>query len=238
MRSELFKAENMAQPPTAAGMSLQHSKCVKYVVNGEALARQGAMVAYRGNLQFEKKSQGVGNMIRRAVTGEGVPLMSVRGQGEVWFASAAADCFILDLEHGDALSINGKSVLVFDPSLQYQIQMVQGAGMFGGGLFNSVFTGVGRLAITCDGPPIVIPVGPQAPVMVDTDAVVGWSASLQTSIHKSQSLGSMLRGGSGELFQLALSGQGFVIVQPSEGAPAGQPQQSGRGGGLLGGLGG
>jgi len=70
------------------------------------------------------------------------------------------------------------------------------------------------------------------PVLVDTDAVVGWSSSLQTTIQKSQSLKSMLRGGSGELFQLALSGQGFVIVQPSEGKPA--PQQSGGGGGLLG----
>jgi uncharacterized protein (AIM24 family) len=235
VRSELFKAESMAQPPTAAGMSLQHSKCVKYVVNGEVLARQGAMIAFRGNIQFEKKSQGVGNFVRRAVTGEGVPLMACRGQGEIWFAEAASDCFILDIEQGDALSINGRNVLVFDPSLQYQIQKIPGAGMFGGGLFNSVFTGAGRLAITCEGPPIVIPVSPQAPVMVDTDAVVGWSANLQSSINKSQSVGSMLRGGSGELFQLALSGQGFVIVQPSEGRPAATQQKSG---GLLGGLGG
>jgi uncharacterized protein (AIM24 family) len=236
VRSDIFRQENMAQPPTAGGMSLQHNKCVKYVVNGEVLARQGAMVAYRGNLAFEVKSQGVGNLLRRAVTGEGLPLMSVRGQGEVWFATAAADCFILDLEQGDALSINGRNVLCFDPSLRYDIQMVRGAGMFGGGLFNSVFTGYGRLAITCDGPPIVIPVSPQAPVFVDTDAVVGWSSNLQTGIHKSQSLGSLLRGGSGELFQLQLQGQGFVVVQPSEGQPA--PAQQSRGGGILGGLGG
>jgi uncharacterized protein (AIM24 family) len=214
-------------------MSLQHSKCVKYAVNGEVLARQGVMVAFRGNLGFEVKSQGMGNFLKRAVTGEGLALMSVRGQGEVWFASAASDCFILELEPGDALSINGRNVVCFDPSLQYDIQMVRGAGMFGGGLFNSVFTGQGRLAITCDGQPIVIPVSPQLPVLVDTDAVVGWSSTLQTSIQKSQSLKSLLRGGSGELFQLALHGQGFVIVQPSEGKHAAQQQSSG-GGGILG----
>ncbi|GAA0942116.1 hypothetical protein Vau01_073210 [Virgisporangium aurantiacum] len=236
MRSELFKAESMAQAPTAAGMSLQHSKCVKYVVNGEVLARQGAMIAYRGQLQFEAKSQGAGNFIRRAVTGEGVPLMACRGQGEIWFANASMDCFLIDVEQGDALSINGRNVLLFDPGLQYQIQKVPGAGMFGGGLFNSVFTGQGKLAITCDGPPIVIPVAPNQPVFVDTDAVIGWSANLQSTIQKSQSLGSMLRGGSGELFQLALNGQGFVIIQPSEGAAG--PQQQSKGGGLLGGLGG
>jgi len=235
VRSELFKSENMAEAPTAVGMTLQHSKCVKYALNGEVLARQGAMIAFRGNVQFEKKSQGVGNFVRRAVTGEGVPLMACRGQGEVWFAETAADCFIMELDPGDSLSINGRNVLVFDPSLQYQIQMVRGAGMFGGGLFNCTFTGQGRLAITTEGPPIVIPVSPQAPVMVDTDAVVGWSANLQTTIHKAQSLGSIIRGGSGELFQLALSGQGFVIVQPSEGKPVAQQQKSG---GLLGSLGG
>jgi uncharacterized protein (AIM24 family) len=237
VRSDIFKSDNMAEPPTQVGMSLQHSKCVKYAVNGEVLARQGAMVAYRGNLQFEVKSQGVGNFLKRAVTGEGVSLMAVRGQGEVWFASSAADCFILELDPNDALSINGKNVLCFETSLRYDIQMVRGAGMFGGGLFNCVFTGQGRLAITCDGQPIIIPVSPQLPVLVDTDAVVGWSSQLQTTIHKSQSLGSLLRGGSGELFQLALSGQGFVIVQPSEGPQVVGAQKSG-GGGLLGSLGG
>ncbi|MFS8478405.1 MAG: AIM24 family protein [Micromonosporaceae bacterium] len=234
MRSDIFKSENMAQPPTEVGLTLQNSRCVKYVVNGECLARQGSMVAYRGNLQFEVKRQGVGNLLKRAVTGEGIPLMSVRGQGEAWFASGAQECFLLELEQGDALSINGRNVLCFDPSLRYEIQMVSGAGMFGGGLFNSVFTGTGRLAISCDGHPVVIPVSPQVPVFVDTDAVVGWSSNLQTGIHKSQSLGSMLRGGSGEVFQLVLSGEGFVIVQPSEGPAA--PQQQSGGGGLLGGL--
>jgi uncharacterized protein (AIM24 family) len=46
--------------------------------------------------------------------------------------------------------------------------------------------------------------------------VVGWSAHLQTSLNRSQSFGSMVRGGSGEAFQLRLDGEGFVIVQPSE----------------------
>lgn len=235
MRSDIFKPENMAQPPTQAGMSLQHAKCVKYAVNGEVVARQGAMIAYRGNLKFETKSQGVGNFLKRAVTGEGVSLMSVQGQGEVWFADVAADCFILGIEANDYLSINGRNVLCFDPSLQYQIQMVKGAGMFGGGLFNCVFSGQGNLAIFCEGHPLIIPVAPNMPVYVDTDAVVGWSSQLQTSIVRSQSVKSMLKGGSGELFQLCLQGQGFVIVQPSEGPPI--PTQSG-GGGLLGNLGG
>ncbi len=60
MQSDLFATKNMAQPSPTAGMELQNDKCVKYTVNGECYARQGAMVAFRGNLKFEKKGQGVG----------------------------------------------------------------------------------------------------------------------------------------------------------------------------------
>lgn len=216
MQSEIFANENMAQPATAPGLTAQSAKALKYAVNGECLARQGSMVAFRGNLQFEKKGQGVGKFLQRALTGEGVPLMAVRGQGEAWFAHFDRNCFLVDLVPGDALTINGRNILVFDSSLQYDIRMVQGVGMAGGGLFNCVFTGQGRLGLVCAGTPIIIPVHPQAPVFVDTDAVVGWSAQLQTSLNRSQTFGSMVRGGSGEAFQLRLDGEGFVIVQPSE----------------------
>ncbi|MFC7302858.1 AIM24 family protein [Streptomyces monticola] len=219
MKSDLFASQYMAQPATVPGMSLQNSKSIKYVVNGEMHARQGSMIAYRGNLQFEHKSQGIGGMLKRAVTGEGLALMAVRGQGEAWFAQEAATCFIIDIEQGDALTINGRNVLCFDPSLAYEIKTVKGAGMTGGGLFNSVFTGYGKLGVICEGEPIVIPVGQQAPVYVDTDAVVGWSSHLHTSLHRSQSVGSMIRGGSGEAVQLMLQGDGFVIVRPSEAMP-------------------
>ncbi|KDQ70312.1 AIM24 family protein [Streptomyces halstedii] len=216
MKSDLFSSEHMAQQATAPGMTLQNAKSIKYAVNGEMHARQGAMIAFRGNLQFERKGQGVGGMLKRAFTGEGLPLMAVRGQGEAWFAHEAANCFIVEMEQGDVLTINGRNVLCFDPGLAYEIKTVKGAGMAGGGLFNSVFTGAGKLGLICDGHPIVIPVTPQQPVYVDTDAVVGWSAHLSTSLHRSQSFGSMVRGGSGEAVQLMLQGEGFVIVRPSE----------------------
>ncbi|MEV0414720.1 AIM24 family protein [Streptomyces sp. NPDC050448] len=216
MKSDLFASENLAQPSAVPGMTLQNAKAVKCTVNGEMLARQGSMVAFRGNLRFERKGQGIGGMLKRAVTGEGLALMSVRGQGEAWFAHEAGNCFIIDFEPGDSLTINGRNVLCFDPTLSYEIKMVKGAGMTGGGIFNSLFTGTGKLAVVCDGNPIIIPVTAQNPVYVDTDAVVGWSAQLETGLHRSQSVGSMIRGGSGEAIQLMLRGEGFVIVRPSE----------------------
>lgn len=219
MKGDLFSGEHLVQPASAPGMTVQNAKSIKYAVSGEMLARQGAMIAYRGDLHFERKGQGVGGMLKRAVTGEGLPLMTVRGQGEAWFAHEAQNCFVVDLEPGDAFTVNGRNVLCFDATLAYEIRTVKGAGITGGGLFNSVFTGQGRLGLVCDGTPLVIPVSPQQPVFVDTDAVVGWSERLHTSLHRSQSFGSMIRGGSGEAVQLKLEGEGFVVVRPSEATP-------------------
>lgn len=225
MKGDLFSSEHVVGPATAPGMSVENAKCLKYTVNGEMFARQGSMVAFRGSLQFERKGQGVGGMLKRAVTGEGLPLMAVRGQGEAWFAHEAQNCFMVDLEAGDEFTVNGRNVLCFDSSLSYSIKTVKGSGIAGGGLFNSVFTGQGRLGLVCEGNPLVIPVGPQQPVYVDTDAVVGWTARLRTSLHRSQSIGSMLRGGSGEAVQLMLQGEGYVVVRPSEVTPH-KPQQN------------
>ncbi|MEU8520474.1 AIM24 family protein [Streptomyces sp. NBC_01216] len=219
MKSDLFATENLVEPATFPGMTLQNPKSVKYAVDGEMHARQGSMIAFRGDLRFERKGQGIGGLLKRAVTGEGLALMAVRGRGEAWFAHEAQNCFIVEIEQNDALTVNGRNVLCFDATLSYEIKTVKGAGMTGGGLFNSVFSGHGKIALICEGSPIVIPVSPQAPVFVDTDAVVGWSERLHTTLHRSQSFGSMVRGGSGEAVQLKLEGQGFVIVRPSELTP-------------------
>ncbi|WP_411760910.1 AIM24 family protein [Streptomyces tunisiensis] len=219
MKGDLFSSEHMVRPATTPGMTVENAKCLRYTVDGEVLARQGAMVAYRGDLQFERKGQGVGGMLKRAVTGEGLPLMTVRGQGEAWFAQEAQNCFVVEIDPGDEFTVNGRNVLCFDATLSYRISTVKGAGITGGGLFNSVFTGHGKLGLVCEGSPLVIPVTPQSPVYVDTDAIVGWTAGLSTSLHRSQSLGSMLRGGSGEAVQLVLQGQGHVVVRPSEAPP-------------------
>jgi len=216
MKGDLFSSRHVVRPAAEPGMSVENAKCLKYTVDGEMYARQGAMVAHRGSLRFERKGQGVGGMLKRAVTGEGLPLMAVRGQGEVWLAHEAQNCFVLELEPGDSFTVNGRNVLCFDPTLSYEIKTVKGTGITAGGLFNSVFTGHGRLGLVCEGNPLVIPVSAEQPVYVDTDAVVGWTERLETSLHRSQSMGSMLRGGSGEAVQLMLRGEGFVDVRPSE----------------------
>lgn len=241
MRSALFNQEFLEATPTD-GFGLQNSKMLKVSIGGgTVMARQGSMVAYQGQVQFDYQSAGgIGKMLKKAVTGEGVDLMRVSGTGDVFFADLASDVHVIELDGSDGLSVNGISVLAFEPTLSWDIKMISGAGMLGGGLFNTVFTGSGKLAITTKGTPVVLSV--DAPTYVDTDAVVCWSASLQTSIHSSGFKPMSLLGrGSGEAFQMGFAGQGFVVVQPSENPPRMQGQSGGgqgSAGGLLGRLGG
>ena len=46
---------------------------------------------------------------------------------------------------------------------------------------------------------------------------MAWSVHLQTSIRSTFTAGALIGRGSGEAFQVAFQGAGFVIVQPSEG---------------------
>ena len=241
MRSALFAAENMEKESQQPGLRLQNSKMLKAELNGEILARTGTMVAYQGQVQFQALgSGGVGKWLKSKLTGEGVPLMKVSGRGDVFFADRSADVHLIDLEPGDAISINGANVLAFDASLQYDIKMVQGVGMMSSaGLFNCVFTGQGRLAITTKGTPVVLTV--DAPTYVDPQAAICWSASLQTGYHRADQLGigTLLGRSTGEAFTMSFAGQGFVVVQPSEEPPQGlaggqgQQQQGGVLGNLL-----
>ncbi|WBB96747.1 MULTISPECIES: AIM24 family protein [unclassified Solwaraspora] len=230
MRSALFSADHLEKESAQPGLRLQNSKLLKIELNGEAMARTGSMVAYQGHVQFQALgSGGLGNFIKQKLTGEGVPLMKLTGQGDVFLANEAADVHLIDLEPGDALSINGSSVLAFDSTLQYDIRMVQGMGFASSaGLFNCVFTGQGRLAITTKGTPVVLSV--DQPTYVDPQAAVCWSAGLQTGYHRAEQLGigTLLGRRTGEAFTMSFAGQGFVIVQPSEEPPvrgAGQMPQ-------------
>lgn len=243
MRSALFAAENMEKESQQPGLRLQNSKMLKAELNGEIMARTGTMVAYQGQVQFQALgSGGVGKWLKSKLTGEGVPLMKVSGRGDVFFADRSSDVHLIDLEPGDAISINGANVLAFDASLQYDIKMVQGVGVLSSaGLFNCVFTGRGRLAITTKGTPVVLTV--DAPTYVDPQAAICWSASLQTGYHRADQLGigTLLGRSTGEAFTMSFAGQGFVVVQPSEEPPQGlaggqgQQQQGGVLGNLLGG---
>jgi uncharacterized protein (AIM24 family) len=166
------------------------------------------------------------------VTSEDNPLMRVTGQGEVFFASRSGFVNLVELT-GDAISVNGRNLLAFDASLEWDIQRTKGAGMAAGGLFNTTVSGQGMVALHTMGKPVVLDCT-QQPTYVDTQACVAWSANLQPRMVSSMKFKSMLRGGSGEAFQYAFHGPGFVVVQADEWEQA--QSQGSSGGGLIGDL--
>jgi uncharacterized protein (AIM24 family) len=222
MRSHLFEQARENDQP---GMSLQNPRMLRVNFAGEFFARQGAMVAYQGEVDFAYQGAGgVGKFFKKALTGEGMPLMKVTGRGDVFLARDAWDVHVIDLEGGgDSITVNGENVLAFEPGLQWDIRRVEGAGIAAGGLFNTVFSGQGRIAIACHGQPALLTV--DQPTFVDTQSAVAWSSSLSTGVRRTMKAGALIGRGSGEAVQLAFEGQGFVLVQASEGAP--QPVQAG-----------
>jgi uncharacterized protein (AIM24 family)/stress response protein SCP2 len=240
MNSDLFAPAHAEV--SGSGIQKQGSKMCRVGLNGEIMARAGSMVAYQGNINFEAQgSGGIGRAIRNTLTGEGVPLMKVTGQGDLFLADAASDVHLIDLDGSDGLTINGANVLAFDSTLSYDVKRVQGAAsQSNAGLFNCVFTGRGRIAITTDGSPVVLTVDQQT--FADPNAAVAWSSSLQTTIKRNDSFnfGTLMGRSTGERFTLNFVGQGFVVVQPSELPPGGLIGGTGGGGqsGVSGGLGG
>lgn len=193
----------------------QNSRMLRVRLGEPFMARQGSMVAYQGNVDFAFEGGGAGKFLKKAFTGEGLPLMRCQGHGDVFLAEQAHDVHLLNLNNS-GLSISGKNVLAFSSSLDWNIERVKGGSIATGGLFNTTLRGTGWVALTTDGPPVVLNAA-EAPTFADTNAVVAWSANLQTQLKTSFKAGALIGRGSGEALQVAFHGQGFVIVQPSEG---------------------
>ncbi len=218
MRSSLLDhAERSVEP---GSFQLQNDRMLKVDLSGTGgffFAKQGSMVAYQGDVDVGYEgSGGLGKLLKKTFTGEGMSLMKVSGSGDVFLAQDADQVFVLHLDD-EGVTVNGANVLAFESSLTWDINRVEGASMMSGGLFNTTFRGTGSIAVTAYGTPVVLSV--DVPTFVDMQAAVLWSTSLQSSVRRTAKLGAAIGRGSGEAYQLALSGQGIVVVQASEGHP-------------------
>ncbi|GEL95610.1 AIM24 family protein [Cellulomonas composti] len=218
MRSTL--AGNIEKAGEPGSFQLQNERMLKVDLAGTGgffYAKQGSMVAYQGDVDFDHQgSGGVSKMFKKAFTGEGMDLMKVSGSGDVFLAQDADELFLLHLE-GESVTVNGANVLAFESTLTWDINRVEGASMMSGGLFNTTFTGTGSLAVSAYGTPVVLEV--DQPTFVDMQSAVLWSSSLTSTVRRTAKLQSAIGRGSGEAYQLGFTGQGIVVVQASEGHP-------------------
>jgi uncharacterized protein (AIM24 family) len=224
---------NFREVESQNAFSLQNSKLLKVELNQVTVqAKLGSMVAYQGDVRFEHAgSGGIGRMLKKAVSGEGTQLMKISGSGEVFLADQAQDVHLIYLEN-DSITVNGPNLLAFDSGIDWDIRRVQGASsMMGGGLFNMSLQGTGWVAILSDGPPVLLNVA-SAPTFADAQAAITWSSGVTTGIKTDVNLKTLVGRGSGESVQMSFQGQGWVLVQPSEGQVHGAATQSSGGGGL------
>jgi uncharacterized protein (AIM24 family) len=221
--------EQFREVTSEGRFTLQNSSMLKVRLEGDEIqAKLGSMVAYQGEIRFEHKSGGLGRLFKKALTGEGVQLMSCRGTGDLFLAHDKRKIMVLDL-NGERMTVNGDNILAFDRGIDWDIRRVEGAGRLAGGLFNVVLEGNGRVAVTSDGEPVLLDTS--TPTFADPDSVVAWSGGVRTGIRSDVSFKTFLGRGSGETFQISFEGPGWVLIQPSEGPVVPPHTHSNQGGG-------
>jgi len=198
---------------------LESDRMLELNLDGSIWTKTGSMISYRGDVKFTREgvlSQGIGNLLKKAVTGEGARLTEAVGKGVVYCADAGKKITILELEN-EAIVVNGNDILAFQKEITYDIKMMKKvAAMLQGGLFNIRLEGSGLIAFTTHYDPLTLRVTPDNPVYTDPNATVAWSANLVPKFKKDVSLKTFVGRGSGESIQMEFSGDGFVVVQPFE----------------------
>lgn len=218
MKSSVFhQTEKTDQEHEKFVMQNDHMLLVN--LDGEVYAKQGAMAAYQGNIDFEYHGGGLSRTFKKIVTGEDLRLMKCTGRGDLFLADNGAEIFTVRLEN-EQLTLNNNNILAFDGNIKWDINRIKTGvmGMVAGGLFNVTLTGNGDVAVTSWGKPVVISV--DQPVAVDSNCIIAWSTTLKVDIKTTLKAGMIIGRSSGEAVQMLFSGHGFVIVQPGEGMAA------------------
>lgn len=207
-----------------------NSKLVEaHVAPGQRMfSQRGAMIACTGDVRFTPNWQGgqggVMSMIGRRVANEAAPLMTVEGQGTVLFGHGGHHVEVIELD-GDTLCVEADRLLAFDGSLEQGTMFLGSDGgvmgmvrgqVTGQGLFTTTLTGKGAAAVMAHGGVIRLPITPDGPVHVDPQAYVAHHGQVRNKLSTALGWREMVGRGSGEGFQLELSGQGAVYVQASE----------------------
>jgi uncharacterized protein (AIM24 family) len=218
-----FIAAHADRERNAGEFEIENRSTLQINLNGKVYAKAGAMIAYRGNVKFSRKGMledGLGKLLKKAVTGEGMTLMKMEGQGRIYLADSGKRVHVLRLE-GETICVNGNDVLALNGELDHDIKLIRSiAGALSGGLFNVRVSGHGHAAITTHGEPLMLQVSrASGPVFTDPNATVAWSGTLSPDVRADLSFGSFVGRTSGESVQMKFEGEGWVLVQPYEEQP-------------------
>ena len=213
MRSDLFGTN--LESATTDRFTLQNPRMLRVALDGEVMARQGAMVAYQGEVDFAYQgSGGMGKFFKKAFTGEGMPLMKVTGRGDVFFADDAMEIHLVNLENDVADGQRQQR-----PRLRLPAHVGHQAGR---GRVDDVRRrlqhhvhrhrdGGDHLARHARRPQR------RRPHVRRHPGGGGLVDIAVPSVRRTAGASALIGRGSGEAFQLVFTGHGFVVVQASEG---------------------
>lgn len=202
---------------------------------GTVFTKAGAFISGecygQKNYQFEKVLLGpqgnplqalVGQLGRR-FTGENLPLMKVKSNGDniTYYANEAQHVVCMKLNQGETLSVESENILAFTGDCKYSVRFLAQGIISQKGLATSTLTGVGPeayVAILVDGNPIILSnMQNGSTIEADPDSVVCWIGQ-DPGFKLDLSWKNLIGQASGEsyMFEWANGKPVTVIIQPNE----------------------
>lgn len=207
-----------------------NSKVVRARIGGgrAVLSRRGAMLGYEGDVAFRPVSGtgsgGLRGMVGAALASESNAMMAASGTGSVLYGFRGLHVTVVDLDGRAPLLVEADRLLAHDADLQTSVQMIGSGGLrqavrgaaTGQGLFTTQVVGAGAVALLSHGGTFPLQVQPGDVVGVDPQAFVATVGQLAVDLKAKVGWRDAVGKGSGEAFQLQVTGSGTVYVQASE----------------------
>ena len=120
--------ENTGQKDLGQGnFELERDRLLEVNLDGRVWIKKGTMVAYNGDIRFTREGvleHGLGKLVKKAVTGEGLSLTKAEGKGKLYLADTGKKVTILELD-GQSIYVNGNDLLAFEETVQWDIKMMK-----------------------------------------------------------------------------------------------------------------
>jgi uncharacterized protein (AIM24 family) len=93
-----FLSESAQKDASPDAFELESPRMLEIRLSGRVWTKSGAMVAYHGDVRFKRQGlaeQGLGTLLKKAVSGEGMRLMKAEGKGRIYVADAGKKVTLL-----------------------------------------------------------------------------------------------------------------------------------------------
>jgi len=185
-------------------------------LDGSVYGQLGAAIAHTGDIKFRRLSP----LHMKGIAGKALlalrPLVLAEGKGRLYCARQGWRLRLLKLA-GETVNVSAEELLAFESTLDFKLFTIgEGISVAAGGVFAVKLSGTGSLVIATHGDPMVIPVTAGNDLRTDPHATVAWTEGLEPKRTVDMNWKSLVGLGGGEVIQMHFSGNGEVVVQPSE----------------------